>query len=113
MNRLLIRHDLGIGAGVSQQNSRLGPVADRSIIMVHYLICLFCACSIRMKLLLLFCIVDNNRGNKGEQIRRKKENQAIAQLLLIVLSFFLGIIPFCGDVVAIHLVYVEFFLSLP
>ena len=48
------------------------------------------------------CIKDNERRagaspNEGELIRLRKEEQAIAQLLLICGSFFLGYIPFCGE----------------
>ena len=34
--------------------------------------------------------------NESEMIRQRKENQAIAQLLLICGSYFIGYIPYCG-----------------
>ena len=36
--------------------------------------------------------------NEGELIRQRKENQAIAQLLLICGSFLFGYVPFCGEI---------------
>jgi len=42
---------------------------------------------------------DARRGqNESELIRQKKENQAILQLSLIVGSFMLGYLPFCGKI---------------
>ena len=38
----------------------------------------------------------NQRNNEAEIIQQKKENQAIAQLVLIVISYLIGYIPITG-----------------
>ena len=40
----------------------------------------------------------NRKNNEVETIQQTKENQAIAQLLLIVISYFIGYIPRAGKV---------------
>ena len=79
---------------------QLGLLQTKSI-LVHRNILLFLARPIFKEKLILFCFVDKNKRNDSEQIRRKKENQAIAQLLLVIGSFYLGFIPFSGKILTL------------